>query len=430
MPLSAPERAMLERLRDAGILDIGINRDLGYWESGGGKASSAIAKVNHFFSKQIQRVEMLNRVASALAAYRLAGGGLEGERIAAEALRVTHGDYSAFNTPRYFNIPGSKLLLQFRKFQVIQLSMLARLVKTSFSGATAEERAVARKAMTILLTHHAVFAGSLGLPMANWILPLVGMSLKEAGDPDDDEYLVRRAIDNKALADLLLLGVPGALGLDLSKKLGMGNATALLPYVDKSIFDKDGYSAWALGLMGPFVGGLAPRIINGVNLWRKGDPWKGTEMMLPTGFGNAMRGYRTATEGVSKLTGDTVVHPDQVGGFAAALQALGLPPLQLTERTRKQGELTNITDHFVAEAEAIKFRYAKASKAGDAAGIASARREWEQLQVAKTRNGIRAAPMGELLKAATMQTQRENKVIDGIEFKNTNRGLVEGIAKR
>jgi len=430
MPISATEKAMLEQLRNTGILDVGINRDLGYWESGGGTVSSGIAKVNHFFSKQIQKMEMLNRVASALAAYRLAGGGLVGSERAAEALRVTHGDYSAFNTPRFFNIPGSKLILQFRKFQVIQLSMLARLLKTSFAGATPAERAIARKAFAILLTHNAVFAGSLGLPMANWIMPMIGMALKETGDPDDDEYLIRRAIGDKALADLLLMGVPGALGLDLSKKLGMGNATALLPFVDKSIFEKDGYSAHVLGLAGPFVGGLAPRVVNGVGLWLKGDPWKGTEMMLPSGISNGMRAYRTATEGVTKLSGDTVIHPDEISGFAAALQALGLPVLQVTERSRRQGELTNITDHFVAEAEAIKFRYAKASKAGDSAGIASARREWEQLQVAKARNGIRAAPMGELLRAATMQVQREGKVVDGLQFRNTNRGLVEGIASR
>src|SRR5690606_1568308 len=59
--IAPDEKRMLHRLRDTGLLDVGMQFDLGYWESTADTGiSSKVAKVNHAFRTIARQVEVIN----------------------------------------------------------------------------------------------------------------------------------------------------------------------------------------------------------------------------------------------------------------------------------------------------------------------------------------------------------------------------------
>jgi hypothetical protein len=148
LPLTDDEKKMLTTLRDSGKLDITIASDLGRWAEGSldqGPGAKLMQKMNGAVAK----VEALNRITTALAAYRLAESEKAGTGVAyaGKVVDQTQGNYAANNAPRFFAMNGAtKLVTQFRKYQLIQISLLSRLMYESFKGASPGERAAARKA--------------------------------------------------------------------------------------------------------------------------------------------------------------------------------------------------------------------------------------------------------------------------------------------
>ena len=140
--LPADVREAIEALVNSGRIDISLESDLGRWQSDEEKnvASLAIEKLRSIS----QDIESINRVVTAVAAYRLEKQtGVSQEKAIAYADQVildTHGDYSGFNSPRFTRQGVGRLMTQFRKFQLIQISLMVKLINQSFKGASPEEK--------------------------------------------------------------------------------------------------------------------------------------------------------------------------------------------------------------------------------------------------------------------------------------------------
>jgi hypothetical protein len=81
----------------------------------------------------IQKTEAINRLSTAMAAYRLELARTKGNKqaaieYAAGILQDTHGDYTSMNAPRIFNSNFGKIALQFRKFQLVQIGFYVKLL--------------------------------------------------------------------------------------------------------------------------------------------------------------------------------------------------------------------------------------------------------------------------------------------------------------
>ena len=432
----ADVQGMLKELVDLGRIDIGLEQDLGKWAvTGDGKLSNGWNTVDRKLRGLTNKVETINRVATAIAAYRLerSAGRSHADAVsyAAKTVQTTHGDYSGFGSPRVLSngaVPLAKVLFQFKKFQFIQASLIARLFTESFRGASLAEKFAARKSLAFILAHHAVMAGGLGLPAAQTIAYLVGAALGDDDEPNNPELALRQFVGDEDLANLLLKGVPAWAGVDLSGKIGMGQMVSALPFTAPDVTSRDGYKDVLLGLSGPFLGGLLPRFADGVGLIGKGDLYKGLEMLLPSGLANAMKGYRSATEGVTQRNGDVVMSPEDVGLAAAALQALGLPSTTLVQRQFSASAKFEYDQHFQARSSAVKQAYAKAYREGDAEALAEARQEWTDLQEVRERVGYTRQPLAQLLKAPGEQAKREASTAGGVQFNRNNRGFVEAMA--
>lgn len=431
LPLTDDERKMLAHLRDTGRIDITIAQDLGDKINPGRFDDTAFGAVMRKVWAVPAKVEMVNRVVSALAAYRLAQGKHKNPtEYASEVIDRTHGNYAASNAPRVFNSSGAaKLILQFRKFQLIQASLLARLVHDSFKNADPKEKAIARKALTFILAHHAVMAGAMGLPAAN----LVGMVLSAiAGDddePKDAERMLREWIGDEDVANLLLKGIPAALGVDVSGKVGMGNVFALLPFGDIDLLSRKGVESTVVDSLGSAVS-LAARVGEGIGQMVKGEYYKGLETAMPKGIKDAMTAYRIATEGVTKKNNDVVIRPDEIHLGDVMFQALGLPTTKLTERQRREGDVIEMEKYYRERTGDMKRAYAKAYRNGDGERLTELREEWGEVRAAMQRNGLKPQPLSSLLKAPQEQTKRERETTGGVQFNKYNRRFVEEGATR
>lgn len=420
------EKEMLKEMQKYGKLDLTIMQDIGRYTEGESVLDKGLfGTVMRKIWAGPQRVELLNRVASALAAYRLATGAEE-QKLAytGDVISKTHGNYSSFNAPRFFTSSGAmRLITQFRKFQLIQLTLLMKLTHEAFKGASVEERAVARRALYWLLGQHAVMTGALGLPVPA-VVWAVAASLGSGDDePEDYEQWLRNLIGDEDAANLLLRGVPAYFGLNMSQKVGMGSTFSALPFADIPK-DRAGYEKFLTASLGASAG-LGGQWFDALGKMGKGDYYKGVETALPSGLKNMMKGYRIATEGVTSNAGDTLMQPEDVSLVDAFAQGAGLPTMTISERQRKQGVVIESTKFYNERSSDLKRDYVKAYKSKDTEAMAEAREAWRQLQAARAAVGFRRQPLGDLIKAPMEQKKRERAAAKGIEYTTQTKSFVE-----
>lgn len=328
------DRKALRELMQRGIVDEGLNHEMSAFSSGYGKLEQA-RKVMGWASQQ---VELVNRTATALAAFRLArDGGMDYNDAVEYAYRTsvqTQIDYSAEGAPRFMRsgggIPLAKMMFQFRRYQQAMAMLLLGNLKKSFgSGKEAE---VARATLGYFGITTLMTAGVMGLPGFTAAAFLLGL-----GDDDDDErgdlktrlrnYLVDMTGD-KAMADALAKGLPTLMGADLSGRIGMGDVFSLYPRLDlstaRSVDEKMGRVAAAV--MGPGVGGLGAQAFRAGQFFEQGDWAKGTEQLVPKMAADVIQAGRTATKGMTDMKGEQILGADEISAWDTTLRALGVSP--------------------------------------------------------------------------------------------------------
>lgn len=427
--MPADVKAIIEDLVNRGRIDISLEQDLGRWRSTEDSKLAVFGKAVDKMRGVTQTVESVNRIVTAIAAARLEldrnAKPSQAADYAESVIFNTHGDYSGFNAPRVMRTGIGRLLTQFRKFQLIQISLYAKLLHGAFKGATAEERLVAQKALAFNLTHMFLLGGALGMPGAQVIGWILRQVFGDDDEPDNPEVTLRRMLPPE-LGDLLIKGAPAALGIDLSGRLGAGNMLSLLPYADTSISRK-GYEAAVMGALGPFVGGLLPKFADGIDLIGQGDYWKGSEQLLPKGFADLSKAIRQETAGMTQRNGDLVMSPEDISFLAGVSQAIGLPSTTITDRSMRASAKFKADEFFNTRTAQIKREYVEAYRSGDNAALSEARQEWQRLQDARQGYGYKVQPLSELLKAPSARVKREANTAGGVQFKKDNEAFVRGL---
>lgn len=426
--LPADVQNAIESLVNSGHIDIGLSQDLGRWRSSGDQ--NAAARAMDKIRSISEDVEAVNRVVTAVAAYRLdkAAGASEQAAVkyAGKVVYDTHGDYSGFNAPRFSRQGIGRLATQFRKFQLIQISLIAKLGNQAFKGATDKERAIGRRALAFTLTHTFAVGGVMGLPGFTAIAWILGSIFGDSDEPDNPEATLRKMIGDDALADLLLKGVPKLAGVDLSGKLGMGQMLSVLPYTDIDM-SRDGYSRAVTAAMGPFIGGIMPKVVDGVAQMSNGQYYKGIETMAPSGLSQAMKGYRFATEGITKRNGEVILSPEEITFLDAFMQGIGLPTRSLTDRQFINRTQTEYEQFYSDRSSDIKRDYISAYKKGDSESMEQARIKWMEMQDSRQANGFKRQPMSELFRAPMQAMKREVRTVKNL---NTSGATAAGFSLR
>ena len=424
----ADVRTAINNLVNQGKIDIGLATEINeYKVEADNKLSQFAQRLNKGMRMAVQKTEAVNRLSTAIAAYRLEFAKTKdadkATQYAANILTDTHGDYTAFNAPRAFNTQWGKVALQFRKFQLIQIAFYTKLIRDAFTKP--DERAAALKTLAYSLSHTAVFAGMMGLPGYAAISAILGF-FGDEDEPYDLTADMRKAL-GPTWADMIMRGVPTVTGMDLSGKIGAGNMLSIMPFSDADLSTNAG-RAEALGtLMGGAALGMTSRVIDGLGLIASGDYYKGIERTMPKGVSDALKAGRQVGEGMTRRNGDVILPDSEIGAIDTVLTAFGVPAVQQAVTYERQNRMRDVTKNFTERTTRIKNDYAKAARERDTGAMAEARTAWTKLQQARQRNGLTPQPVSNLLKAPQEQKAREQRTVGGVAYREGQRKLAESI---
>lgn len=413
----ADVRAAVDELVKRGKIDIGLATEINEFKvDADNKLSQFAQRLNKGMRMAVQKAEAINRLSTAMAAYRLELARTKSqEQAIAYADRIlteTHGDYTAFNAPRIFNTNFGKIALQFRKFQLIQIGFYAKLLRDAFTNPA--ERAAAMRTLGYSLAHSGVFAGVLGLPGYAAVAALSGLLFGDEDEPYDLTEEMRKALGPE-WSQLIMRGVPTLAGVDLSGKIGAGQMLSIAPFADIDLTTQAGVTQAIGTIAGGAAGGMAARMLDGLGLMMNGDIYRGTEQVMPKGIGDMLKAGRIAGEGLTRRNGDVILGPDDVSQVGQLFAAIGLPSAKVAETYQARQSALDLEKNFTERATKVKNQYARAFREKDAEGMAEARDAWMKLQAARRRNDLKPQPLSSLLKAPQEQRKREQKIAEQID---------------
>lgn len=433
------ERQMLEWLQQRNLLDIGMESEIG--------ALSGAHQVNQFLERHavrplrnaVQNVEIVNRVSTALAVYRLGMAKGWSETQAREAVEQvvsdTHGNYAGFNAPRFLNTKGiARIPLQFRKFQLIQATFLYKnLVEEirGLKGATREEKRASARVVAGTLGHTLAMAGLKGSVL--WVA--ASLLVKAFDDDEEDPRSVESKVHawlkgktSEGFADLAMYGLPTVANVNISSRAAQ-NPLSVLPFDNHSLLDafsdKEKLRENAFALFGGAAAGLLSDVVDGFDQIRDGDYYKGVATMSPSALKNLMRAGQYATKGSTQRDGDVTLTPEEVTQWGTVQQMLGITPTKLHEAYRVSGEVRNVRTAFSEQYTEIKRDYVDAVNDRDRESAVDAMKRLQKLQTAMRKMGLTPPKKQDLIKAPKEKQKREASMVRGVETTKATRGLVE-----
>jgi hypothetical protein len=427
-------RALLKKLQLRQMLDVGLEQDLNMetmFDTGYDSintASEAFKNMSHRLYQSSRFVEAYNRVAVAVAAYdmatqnryKLSRLGMTAEEYAISIVEDTQGNYGNIDAPLAIDwLP--KVTTQFRKFQIIMGWLWGSTVRDAFSNADAYQKAAARRTLGYLGAHVSALAGVRGVPFVGFIGTMALMALGEDEDePVDFERWIRSNVEDEALADVLLMGLPSVVGVDLSAKLQQRDIFLPLnpDYIDTAP-DSEPTKNIAYNLAFGPTAGVIGNIDRAYDQYERGDLSRAAEYLLPRGQRSILETLRYSQEGVQKKNGDVMLDPRHVDIQDLMLNALGLNPKEVSRLKWSYGQQIELRKYFTSEQSKLKREYSEARAEKDTAAKKRIREEWRDLQKQKVRvrpffnddpKGLPRTSIEELLKTDIRQRRRERKL--------------------
>lgn len=325
-------------------------------------------------SFMFHKAEVVNREATALAAYRLAResgmGAQDAITYAGEVVTESHFDYTNANRPRWMQSNAAKVLLLFRQYSLNMTWFLWRNAYVSLRGESPEVRVEARKKLAGVLGMTGVFAGALGMPLSSVLFGIANAAAAAFGDDDEEPWDAEVAFRN-ALSDMLGKDVARIIangpadyftGASFSTRVGLDDLWFREP--NRELEGKAMANYLLEQAAGPLFGGMLVNTLRGMQLVGEGHTWRGVETMMPKAIKDGMKAMRYGTEGVQTLRGDPVIEDLNVG--QALLQLAGFAPSELNDRYDGINASRNFEQKIMDRRSSLLNAYAMAWRAGDA----------------------------------------------------------------
>lgn len=375
--LSPDEKALLNRGILDGRLDVTLAYDLGNVAMGN---SPTWHKISKGVSYMGHTTEVLNRMATALAAYDLS----KDQEYTWRVVDNSQFNYASYNKPRFMSPKYGKglgLVFQFQQYRQRTLYNVTKAFRDSLTKDTTlspQDKREARRYLAGIVGTHFLFAGLIGMPMAMTFVQAINMMLNLARDDEEPEIDVllegRKALADmaenvmsedaaKATAETIMRGAPRLANVDLSGRVGAGE---IFPWAREAGRGKTGkdwfYEQFTTTLGGPFGGFLA----NAAEAKKKADQGQ-IGAAIATASPRAMRdmvnGYLMATSGVRTGSGyDTGFEPTQTEMF---LKTIGLQPGRLAEFQEARGTIIKQQKEQRSQRTLLKKLWVMAREDGD-----------------------------------------------------------------
>lgn len=345
--------------------------------------------VQKFLARPFSTMETLSRMVAFISTYRLAKND---PRVLARAKKVfadnplfqeiTKGEpdpfslaafhvedilgvYGKTNRPRYMQGIGA-VILQFQSYIHQMFELMFRMVRGNYGPE-------GRVALASILGMLFLTAGSLGMPGGEDILNLADWIIKTYSGVDKDlAFLYRQFLldttKNDFAADVIRDGLFNAMGVDISKRIGMGN----LPGSDviSSILGSNGTAESALGVPGSLIIGNTRNFYEQMG---KGNTEEAILSATPTFLRNAYKGmFQYPEDGVRARRGYTLVPPEDLSYVDLVRQTFGFTPSKISEAREREWNLSKmqkapntLKQRYTARLENLHYDYYKALRANN-----------------------------------------------------------------
>jgi len=447
-------RPVLKELQARGLLDVGITEDLRHVNMGSltsqaegegliGATVRTIQKVPRGYEEMTHRlyqsaryVEANNRIASAVAAFKMAQQNpqimkklkMTPAEFAIRIVQDTQGNFSQLDAPAAFDVLP-KAPLQFRKYQFQMGWLHIDAVKQAFYGADPATKMAGFRKFSLMMSYTGVFGGLASVPMANVATSLLQAAIAglsgddEENPPKELERWIRENVEDERTATLLSRGVPAALGWDFSQKLDQSDL--FMPYNSKYVDldpSRDGAllfaAQMALGPTGTVVGNMG----NVADFINRGNYYRAAEYAMPKGLRAYFETMRFADKGYETRAELKITDPTTFDAVDYLTNAIGLPSTDINQIKWTRGQQIEIEQWFSGESTRIKRGYLSANESRDRKAMSEYRDEFRELQKAKdrvrpffnnSRNVLKRASVAELLKAPRARV-REQRRLDSV----------------
>lgn len=426
---SPEEQLLIKQLTDEGRINITVRADLGVSQSSETNAAKhLLQRASELSAWPAHQVEIVNRVATALAAYRMEKSkpGTSYQQALAYADKVivqTHVDYSMENAPRFMN-PNAmgglgRLAFQFKRYQQAMVFLWTKTLMDAVRQGGWNEHT---KALTYLTGVNFAMAGAAGLPVAGPIGLLAWAAAKgfdDDGEKSDYLEMLRagvRSVVGDTATDLLTKGAPAALGVDMSARIGSGSIFSPMYRMPSGNTGQEWMGGVAATLFGA-AGGTAANMADAI-IVAKDNPTLALQKMLPNGIGSFIAAVDRTGRGMTDRKGNQLIGSDEFGVTEFLAKGLNL------------GESTKVTNMYDARSAIMEDDQARQGyRSRLLRNITRARAEGDGETAAEVQAKIDtfnkqypavAIKGRDILSYSKAERQRQKDMVDGIRITKRN----------
>lgn len=429
---SKAEQELLERMVSEGRIDITMRADMGSGSTATGEVAHYLQRASELSSLPAHMVEVTNRVATALAAFRLvqrSGGNVDEALAYAEKVVVqTHVDYSVENAPRFMR-PSSmggfgKLAFQFKRYSQAMVFLWFKLVIDSVRHGRKEDAL----ALLYLSGSNFAMAGLSGLPIAAPMgLALAGLSAA-FGDEEDDEdwgemlWSGVRGVIGETATDVLRKGVPTAIGIDISSKVGQGSILSPIFKMPNANTGQGMVSELGFQLVFGASGAMLGNWADAVKL-SKDNPALAVQKLMPRGAKDLMEAVRRDYDGLTDRKGKVLLDEAEVDFGDTLVKALGLESVKVTNLYDRRSAIMDAEYARQDVRTRLMSKYTKARIAGDSEEMADIRSDIDAFNKRNPRD-VQILPKN-LVASYKQEMVRRREMQNGVRVTKRNRDIVE-----
>ena len=366
-----------------------LQKNLGQEVGSGLKIRSKVeAGVGYVF----QNSERLNREITLIAAFNLARSKGTSETAAIQkAIELTskvHSHALPEVGPRMFQDGIGKVAFVFKRFAQAQIYLVSKLFNDVFNAKpkTKEDklvREIAAKQLIGVYGYSFLMAGIQGMPLYGGAAVLASLLLDDEDEPFEPHTYV-----NAAVGDLAYRGPLSAfLGIDISQRTGFRD---LAFREDPARLEKIGASAYMLEVLGGPGYSAGRRFVEGVGMIANGDVGRGSERVLPTFLGNALKTVRYNTEGMTNKYGVPIIEGDP-SIYESFMQIVGFTNIELSEAYTRANALKGPERKLLQRKSQLLLKYYLARQAGDTSGMKDVQQDIDRFN-SKVPKGFEITP--------------------------------------
>jgi len=330
---------MLDALMETGHIHPDAGFEATRLNEFGTAADRGLSRVDTAVREITGATESINRVAEAVAAFRLEhernGGDFDkAVRYAKDTLANTQGLYSPTNAAPAFRNPALRPFLQFKQFPQMVYSLLGKSLYNMFKNEDPKVRAEAVRAFAGVITTHAAMAGALGLPMEVIKAPIMlanALGVTNTSWADIEEKAQEQATEmfGPQVAEVVMHGLSRALGpfsVDVHHRLGLNS---LLTFGEPKSNKPEDSMNWILQTVGGAPASMAQDAFTGGQALMNGDFGKAAEHLIPIKqFDDLAKAYRLGSDGKPSARGGGM---EPMGAAQMFTQALGFKPASVAK---------------------------------------------------------------------------------------------------